>query len=193
MSTLLKKLDSNASVNNADEVWQVLVVDDDRDIHALTSIILNDFQYQDKPLRIHYAKSTEQAKQMLTEMPTVHLVLLDMVMEDRDSGLSLIQFIREKMKNLRTQIVVRTALRERLPTPSLLEKYLIVEARVKSDMTAHVFRESIYNALDRWQACGKKSGFDKEFLVLGLTHLRKTKLSDEQDKIVRDLLHYLNP
>lgn len=175
----------------SEEAWQVLVVDDDRDIHALTSIILNDFQYQNRPLEIHYARTSKQALDALSEKANIHLVLLDMVMEDRDSGLKIIQHIRTNLKNNRTQIVVRTAVREMLPQQSILDKYGILEAKIKSDMTAHVFRETILLALEKWQASSKAKGVDPEFLMIGLAQLRETELTERQEQIVDDLLNYL--
>jgi CheY-like chemotaxis protein len=184
--------DKSPKAKESEEAWQVLVVDDDRDIHALTSIILNDFQHQNRPLEIHYARTTKQAMDVLSEKANIHLVLLDMVMEDRDSGLKIIQHIRTALKNSRTQVVVRTAVREMLPAQELIDKYQILDAKVKSDMTAHVFRETILQALEKWQAVGKSKGVDPEFLIIGLSQLKDSGLTERQNKIVQDLLDYLN-
>ena len=167
------------------------MVDDDRDIHALTSIILNDFQFQNKPLRIHYARTSEQALECIAQNPNIQLMLIDMVMEDKDSGMKIIQHLRDDLKNERAQIVVRTSVREMLPQQSFVEDYNILTCKIKSEMTAHVFREIILHALESWLAAGKQDVFDKDFVIKGLNALSKTPLNENQKGIIKDLLSYL--
>ncbi len=188
----LLEMESPVGSQNAEEPWQILVVDDDRDIHALTSIILNDFQFQNRPLRIHYARTTTQAIDTLNEFAGIQLMLIDMVMEDKDSGIQIIDHLRATLENNRMQVIVRTSVREMIPNPAFVKKYNILDCKIKSEMTAHVFRETIHESLEAYLAAGQKDGIDKDFLLLGLARLKGTKLSDEQGSIVQDLLNYLN-
>lgn len=76
--------------------WQLLVVDDEPDVHAITAIALRRRRWQGSRFELTRARGCEHAKQLLTqprERP-FHLVLTDCVMEDQYSGFALGQFIR---------------------------------------------------------------------------------------------------
>ena len=54
------------------------------------------------------AYSRVQAERLLPEHPDLALILLDVVMEENDSGLRLIKFIREQLNNRLVRIILRT-------------------------------------------------------------------------------------
>ena len=67
--------------------WDILVVDDDPEIHSVTKLALSGVEFWGKALRFHHAYSGEEAIQQLIHNPEICLLLLDVVMESDDAGL----------------------------------------------------------------------------------------------------------
>lgn len=95
--------------NNQDQnTWKILIVDDEPDIHHMTRVVLRNFSYQGKGLSFISAYSAKEARQFIEDNPDTALILLDVVMEEDDSGLKLITYIRETLNNKDVRIILRT-------------------------------------------------------------------------------------
>ena len=88
--------------------WTVLVVDDDPGVIEVTKLVLEDFSYQGRPLRILTADSGERARQVLEAESSVALAIVDVVMETEHAGLDLVRHIRNTLHNHDMRIVLRT-------------------------------------------------------------------------------------
>ncbi|MEX1666014.1 response regulator [Zhongshania arctica] len=88
--------------------WQILVVDDDLDIHHVTNLILDKQTVLGRPLHIVHAFTGEEARELLAASPDFPVILLDVVMETEDAGLVLASYIRDTQKNSRTHIILRS-------------------------------------------------------------------------------------
>ena len=60
--------------------WKLLIVDDEPEVHRVTHMVLDDFQFQGRPLRLIEAHSAREAIGLLDAHPDIALVLLDVVM-----------------------------------------------------------------------------------------------------------------
>lgn len=69
--------------------WQVLLVDDDVDIHAALRLSLQDMLVEGVPLQLLDAYSAAEARELLARNTEIALILLDVVMETSDAGLAL--------------------------------------------------------------------------------------------------------
>ena len=103
--------ESKPVANNARETtlrWRILVVDDEPDVHAVTRIALKRRQWQKRGFDIVSANSAAEAKQLLNDQTRVfHVILVDVVMEEDDSGLMLCRLIRKTCPSS-VRIVLRT-------------------------------------------------------------------------------------
>ena len=61
--------------------WPVLVVDDDPQVHAMTAVLLRDFDFDGRPFEVVSALSAEEAKAVLAQRPDLPVALL--VRDDR--------------------------------------------------------------------------------------------------------------
>ena len=86
------------SVQNkgTEDRWKVMIVDDEPDIHSLTHMVMNDFSFKGRQLEFVGAYSGEEARKMIEEDDDIALILLDVVMEEEDSGLKLVEHIRKE-------------------------------------------------------------------------------------------------
>ena len=78
--------------------WKILVVDDDYEIHNITNIALSDVKFNGMNLELMHAYSGKQAMEIIEQCPGISIILLDIVMEEDDSGLKLINYIRNTLK-----------------------------------------------------------------------------------------------
>ena len=88
--------------------WKVLLVDDDLDIIKVTQLSLRNFTYAQKSLEILTANSLGQAKEILHQHSDIAIVVLDVVMENEDDGLQLVKYIRDKINNQMSRIIICT-------------------------------------------------------------------------------------
>ncbi|MEM7182794.1 MAG: response regulator, partial [Spirochaetota bacterium] len=94
--------DNKREQRNKDSVslyWKILIIDDEQDIHTVTSLVLKDYIYQKKGLQIFNASSATAAKKILEKEKDIAVIFLDVVMETPHSGLDLVKYIREDLEN----------------------------------------------------------------------------------------------
>jgi response regulator of citrate/malate metabolism len=123
--------------------WRVLVVDDDGEVHQATRFALSDVEIMDRPLSLIHAYSAAEAEVLLRQMPDIAVVLLDVVMESDDSGLCLIDVVREDIKNKPLRIILRTGQPGLAPEAALVAHYDIHDYMIK----AEVGRERLLTSL----------------------------------------------
>ncbi len=88
--------------------WNVLVVDDEPDVHSVTKLALDSWTYGGRPLKLTHASSGREAIDMLRDRGDYAVILLDVVMESELAGLDVAEYLRKRLNNNRTQIILRT-------------------------------------------------------------------------------------
>jgi response regulator RpfG family c-di-GMP phosphodiesterase len=131
----------------ADLPYKVLVVDDEPDVHIITGLVLRDFEFDGHPLRILDAYSGAEAMAMLAANRDIALVLLDVVMEERDSGLRVAEWVRTSLGNRQVRIVLRTGQPGDAPENSVIRNYDINDYKLKTELTQQRLYSTIYSAL----------------------------------------------
>ncbi len=115
--------------------WKVLVVDDEEDIHSVTRMALKGFTYKDKEIQFLHAYSAKESKKVLTDHKDIALIFLDVVMESNTAGLELVKYIRNKLNNHFTQIVLRTGYPGYAPEREVIAEYEINDYKTKTELT----------------------------------------------------------
>ena len=131
----------------ADNFWDILVVDDEEDIHQVTKLVLSGFQFEDKALRFHHAYSAQEAKQVLSQQHNISVGLIDVVMESNHAGLDLIRYIRDELENFDIRLVLRTGQPGEAPEESVIRDYDINDYKNKTELTAVKLKTLLYSAL----------------------------------------------
>ncbi|CAO3421973.1 ATP-binding response regulator [Azospirillum endophyticum] len=131
--------------------WPVLVVDDDPQVHAMTAVLLRDFDFDGRPFEVVSALSAEEAKAVLALRPDIPVALLDVVMETEDAGLKLVRHIREEMGNRRMRIILRTGQPGQAPERDVIVDYDINDYKAKSELTAQRLFTALVSALRAWR------------------------------------------
>ncbi len=118
------------------DTWKILVVDDEPEVHHLTEIVLEEFQFEGRGLALLAAYSGEEAKEMVRSHPDIALILLDVVMETDEAGLDVVRYVRESLKNHIVQIVLRTGQAGQAPHQEIISQYEINDYHSKVELTA---------------------------------------------------------
>ena len=116
--------------------FKIMVVDDEEEIHSITSFVLNGFTYMGRELQFLNAYSGEEAKKLIVEHPDTALILLDVIMEDDDSGLQVAKYIRDEVKNRFVRIVLRTGQPGYFPEKEVIAEFDINDYKEKTELTA---------------------------------------------------------
>ena len=129
------------------ESWKVLVADDDREVHSLTSLVLSDYRFEGRPLRFLHAESGAETVEILRANPDTALLLLDVVMESDDAGLQAVRRIREELGNSFVRIILRTGQPGQAPEQEVVNDYDINDYKAKTELTAQKLSTTVTSAL----------------------------------------------
>jgi len=127
--------------------WKILIVDDETDVHDVTYMTLKRLMFDGRGTEFLNAYSAAEAKQVLHDHPDVAVILLDVVMENEDAGLSLIHYIRKEIKNAMVRIILRTGHPGQAPEESVTIDYDINDYREKTELTTERLRTAVVTAL----------------------------------------------
>lgn len=116
--------------------WKVLIVDDETDVHTITRLALQEFQFANRSLQILQAMSGLEARERLTADPDIAVALIDVVMETDDAGLQLIDFIRNQLKYSLIRLIIRTGQPGMAPEREVIERYDIDDYKSKTELRA---------------------------------------------------------
>ncbi|MBU3917469.1 response regulator [bacterium] len=130
--------------------WKVLIVDDEKDVHKMTKMILRNFKFQGKPLNILSAYSAKEVKDVLRTEHDMALIILDVVMEEKNSGLELVNEIRKSDSLVR--IAIRTGQPGEAPERTVIREYDIHDYLEKGDIEARRLETMICSALRTYSA-----------------------------------------
>lgn len=138
---------SAAAPDPGREPWKILIVDDEEEVHSVTRFVLADFRFLGRGLAFISAYDSEETKRAFAENPDIAIVLLDVVMDEFDSGLNLVRHIREVLGNAFVRIILRTGQPGYAPERKVIVEYDINDYREKSELTAQKLVTSIVTAL----------------------------------------------
>ncbi|HEX7640684.1 MAG TPA: response regulator [Burkholderiaceae bacterium] len=127
--------------------WQILIADDEDEVHQVTAVALADLAFKGRNLRFLHAHSGAEARAILSRNRDIALVLLDVVMEADDSGLRLVREIREELCNRRLRIVLRTGQPGQAPERDVVIQHDINDYKSKTELTRQKLMTCVISAL----------------------------------------------
>ncbi len=119
--------------------WNILIVDDDPGVHAVTELVLKRVTIYGAPIKLVHAHSAREARTFLAENEDLTLdiavALVDVVMENDDAGLQLIRYIREDLRISSMQLILRTGQPGLAPPREVIDGYTISTYMSKAEAT----------------------------------------------------------
>ncbi|MCG7551939.1 EAL domain-containing protein [Pseudoalteromonas sp. Of11M-6] len=131
--------------------WDVLVVDDDPEIHSVTKLALSNLEFWGKKLRFFHAYSGKEAIEILKEQNNISILLLDVVMETDDAGLNVVRRVREEIKNMAVRIIMRTGQPGYAPEEKVIREFDINDYKMKTELTRSKLVTSLLTAIRSYQ------------------------------------------
>ena len=116
--------------------WKLLIVDDEEDVHSITRMVLEGFEFEGQRLEFLSAFSAKEGLRVMAANPDVAVMLLDVVMETGHAGLDLARQVREELGNSLVRIILRTGQPGQAPERQVIINYDINDYKSKSELTA---------------------------------------------------------
>ena len=113
--------------------WRILIVDDDEDVHEATVLSLQSLEVLGRGLSFLHAHSAAEAAALLRRQTDVAVVLLDVVMENHQAGLSLVDHIRRTLGLHNVRLILRTGQPGYAPEMEVVRDYDINDYKTKSE------------------------------------------------------------
>lgn len=129
----------------------ILIADDDIEVHTITKMILRDFDFEGHPLNFIDSYSGIETKKILSENNDIAVIFLDVVMENNNSGLEVVEYLRKTLNNYLTRIVLRTGQPGEAPEDTIIKSYDINDYRLKTEMTVQRLNTTLYTALRNYR------------------------------------------
>lgn len=131
--------------------YKILIADDDDDIHKITRLMLQGFEFEGRSLKLLHAYSGQEALDLCQENPDIAILFLDVVMETKHSGLDVVKILRENLDNHLTRIILRTGQPGQAPEEEVIKKYDINDYRLKTELTLKRMNTILYSALRNYR------------------------------------------
>ena len=144
--------EKGAELKTASSFWNILVVDDDQEIHSVTRLALSDLIVNDKGLKFYHAYSGTEALKMIAEMgSSLAIILLDVVMETDDAGLKVARAMRTELGLEEPRIILRTGQPGYAPEEQVIKDYDINDYKTKTELTRSKLVTTIIASLRSYQ------------------------------------------
>lgn len=167
----------------AELVWLVLIVDDDLDVHAVTRLALHKIRFKGRSLKFLSAYSRKEAYAVLRDTPDIALVLLDVVMETDDAGLSLARQIRGELNNQLVRVVLRTGQPGQAPEQRVVIEYDINDYKSKTELTSQKLFTTVVSSLRAYDSLTQAERGKAE-LASSLAKVKILKAALDQHSLV---------
>lgn len=144
--------EKDSEVKASSGFWNILVVDDDEEIHSVTRLALSDLVVNDKNLKFFHAYSGPEALKIIAEMgSSLAIILLDVVMETDDAGLKVARVMREELGLTEPRIILRTGQPGYAPEEQVIKDYDINDYKTKTELTRNKLVTTIISSLRSYQ------------------------------------------
>lgn len=128
-----------------------MIVDDDREIHDVTRLALDDIRFGGRGLHFLSAYSGSEARRLAAEHDDIALILLDVVMETEHAGLDVVRYVREDLGNRFSRIILRTGQPGQAPEKDVIVEYDINDYKSKTELTQQRMFTMVYTSLSSYR------------------------------------------
>lgn len=131
--------------------YKIVISDDDKEVHTITKMILKNFEFEGYSLEFIDAYTGVETMETLKANPDTAILFQDVVMESNQTGLEVVKYLREELKNQLTRIVLRTGQPGEAPEEKIIKEYDINDYRLKTELTVNRLNTTLYSALRNYR------------------------------------------
>ncbi len=177
-------LKEETAISKENQPWKIIIADDDREIHNVTRIVLNNYKFEGRGLFFISAFSGQETKHLIQKYSDTAIILLDVVMETENAGLDVVRFIREGLNNHLVQILLRTGHPGQAPENKIILEYGINDYKSKVEITSQKLFTTITSMLRSYQLSYNYNRLNNELAK----ELAKRRKAEESLQKARDTL-----
>ncbi len=126
---------------------KIMVVARELKLHQVTKLALEKFSWEQKSIKTTSAYSVRQAKQLIKNNPDTKIILLDWLLEGKQTGLEILEYIREELQNQLVRIILITDRSEEYPETSWILQYDLDDYKTKVELTEQRLLTTIISGL----------------------------------------------
>lgn len=130
--------------------WKILSVEDNVTYQASLVYSLQDLIVCERPVKVLTANSISEASDIISRNSDISVILLDVVMEQDNSGLRLASTIRDVLGNAAVRIVLVTGQPGMAPRNEVMTQYDIDEYWNKSDLDRDTLHTVVSRHIRTW-------------------------------------------
>lgn len=174
----------------SDEVWKVLIIDDDEGIHSITKMVFRTHEFEHRPIQLIHAFSAREAYNILQKQPDIAVILLDVVMETDDAGLNLVTLIRHELQQTDVRIILRTGHPGFAPQSEVIMQYDINDYLSKAELSASRLTTAVLVAIRSYRDIkNSKLPAPHDNSVIPTQSIAEHQSTDQQPLITEIALH----
>jgi len=133
-----------------EQVWKILLIENNNRLHTIIEKAAQNIYINNKKLFILHAKDIEEAKALLKEHQDIAVAFIDIAMQTPESGLELIHYIRYKLHNTLTRIILIASHDTSMPAEDIIEKYDINDYKEYDEVDEHKLFNVIRTAIKQY-------------------------------------------
>ncbi|MCE3255685.1 MAG: multi-sensor hybrid histidine kinase [Rickettsiaceae bacterium] len=111
--------------SSPDSPWKILTIDNVSSFNQTIELLSKNLSFCDKNLLVLKASSLQEGKEILERHSDIAVILVDIMMESKKLGLNFVEFVRNKLKNQESRIILRTGYPDSLPEKEVVQNYEI--------------------------------------------------------------------
>lgn len=165
---------------NQNKPWKILLVDDEPDILEITSMVLEDIEYENKPLQVLTADSAKVAEELVKQHSDIALAFVDVVMENEHAGLDFIKFVRTVLENKEIRLIIRTGNPGKAPFRDVVKHLEIDDYKEKTELTADKIETSVLTSLRAYNNLIQKKMLESALKDILSMHNKLHKTADKE-------------
>jgi signal transduction histidine kinase/CheY-like chemotaxis protein len=164
-------------ISNSMKPWRILIADDESDVHNVTKLVLEGRVILGRGIELLSAFSAKETKEILRNTDDIACILLDVVMENDDSGLEAVKFIREELGNRSVRIILRTGQPGQAPESKVIQEYEINDYKQKTELTVEKLFSAVVTAIRSYRDIRtiEQSRKGMEMIISASSDMLKTK------------------
>ena len=143
--------DSSVDKEDTNDIVNILVVDDDEDIHSITKMALYNKKIDGRKLNILKALSAKEAKVILNQYDDIALAIVDVIMETSEAGLDLVNYIRNELHNNTIRLVLRTGQSAQEVEEAIIDNYDINDYKDKTELTTQKLYTTVRTSIKQYE------------------------------------------
>ena len=140
--------DTPSDISEITGVWNVLVADDDEEIHSVTRLALSDLVLNDKNLHFIHAYSGSEALKIIESIGDIYSYYLAIC---GDGGLTVARIMREEIKNFEPRMILCTGQPGYAPEEQVIKDYDINDYKTRTELTRSKLVTTIIASLRSYQ------------------------------------------